>query len=236
MASLCPGDEQLNWEKRVMTVEEEDLFQDIATQRFLNELDKEIGDHPDKQSIMAEYKLHVYDLLQEETLDGDEIYEELVNRLGTPKELALLWKQETAVTPRKMQWLFVLCNLAIFLGGALLTIGYNVFDWGWLESLWTGLTDATSIIILAYTMFWGLLGYEIGKAFGARGYKLLNKTFIFSIVPNLVFMYLIVFKLIPYEWFQPILSVRLIIVCILCTGFLYPVSWLGYRWGRKASV
>ncbi|MFC4024661.1 hypothetical protein ACFOUV_12725 [Oceanobacillus longus] len=219
-----------------MNVDEEDLFQGIASQRFLNELAKEIGDHPDKHNIMAEYELHVYDLLQEEAVNEEGIYEKLVNRLGSPKVLAALWKQETAVTPRKMQWLFVLCNCAIFFGGALMTIGYNVYDWIWLESLWAGLTDATSIIILVYILFWGLLGYEIGKAFGARGYKLLRKTFMFSIVPNLILMYLIIFKLIPYEWFQPILSVRFTVVCILCTGLLYPISLLGYQWGRKVSV
>jgi len=205
-------------------------------EQFLHELDKGIGNHPNKQDIMAEYEMHIYDLLEDVQIDEENIYQELTERLGTPEKLAALWKQEKAVTPNKMQLLFVLCNIAIFAGGTLLTIGYNIFEWQWLEALWAMLTNATSIIIIGYIFFWGLLGYEIGKAFGAGGYKLLKKTFLFSIIPNLVLMYLIIFRLIPYTWFGPLLSVRFIMVCIICTAVLYPVSWLGYKWGKRASV
>ncbi|MBR3121744.1 hypothetical protein [Oceanobacillus profundus] len=205
-------------------------------QHFLNELEQEIGRHPDKEEIIAEYRLHVFDLLQEQATDEAKVYDELVHRLGSPKEIAALWKQESAVTPKKTQQLFVFCNIAIFTFGVLLTIGYNAFDWYWLESLWAGLTNAASIIILIYGFFWALLGYEIGREFGSRGHKLLKKTFLFSIIPNLILMYLIVFKLIPLQWFQPLLSTPFIIVCILCTAVLYPISWLGYRWGKKASI
>ena len=205
-------------------------------QRFLQELDKEIGKHPDKENIMADYKQHVYDFLNEVSVDSGNEYNELVSRMGSPKELAQLWEQEKAITPKKTQWLFVLINIFLFIAGIVLTISYNIFRWEWVEILWEGLTEATSIIIVVYMLFWGLLGYEIGKEFGDGGRKLLRKTFLLSIIPNLVLMYLTIFKLIPFEWFQPILSVRFIIICIICTGVLYPVSWLGFKWGRKASV
>ncbi|MFZ3578358.1 hypothetical protein [Virgibacillus sp. DJP39] len=90
--------------------------------------------------------------------------------------------------------------------------------------------------MFAYILFWSLIGYEIGREFGHGGHKLLRKTFVISIVPNLVLMYLTIFKLIPLEWFQPLLSVPFIAACVITTGFLYPVSWIGYQWGRKASV
>src|SRR5690625_7968821 len=90
--------------------------------------------------------------------------------------------------------------------------------------------------MLMYILFWGLLGYEIGKEFGHRGYRLLKKTFVISIVPNLLLMYLIVFKVLPYEWFQPLLSFPFIVTAMFFTGLLFPVRWFGYRWGRKVSV
>ncbi|PAV28284.1 hypothetical protein CIL05_18120 [Virgibacillus profundi] len=205
-------------------------------QRFLQELDEEIGRHPNKKDIMAEYELHVYELLNDEAVGDEDVYTILVKRLGSPIEIAQLWEQEKAITPKKTQWLFVLINIFLFIAGIVLTISYNIFRWEWIEILWEGLTEATSIIIVVYILFWGLLGYEIGKEFGDGGRKLLKKTFLLSIIPNLLLMYLTIFKLIPYEWFQPILSVRFIIICIICTGILYPVSWLGFKWGRKASV
>ena len=205
-------------------------------QRFIEELKKEIGNHPNKAHIIAEYELHIYELLGELSLEEVNIYDELVGRLGTPLEIAKAWQQEKDITPKKTQWLFVLCNAAIFIGGALLTISYNVFQWSWLELLWASLTDSAFIIMLVYILFWGLLGYEIGKEFGHRGYRLLKKTFLISIIPNFVLMYLVIFRILPHEWFQPLLNFPFVAACIIFTGLLYSVSWIGYRWGRKVSV
>lgn len=205
-------------------------------ERFLDELAERLEDDSKREEIIAEYKMHVQDMLREDAIDETAIYEMLVSRLGSPDELAALWKEEKAVTPGKMQRLFVFLNIAIFVGGALFTVGINVFEWSWLERLWKGLTEATTLVIMIYMFFWGLLGYEIGKAFGARGKTILNRTFMICVIPNLILMYLVIFRLIPYEWFDPLLDASFIIFCILCTAVLYPVSWLGYRWGRKASV
>lgn len=207
-----------------------------AQQRFIRELKREIGNHPNQQDIIAEYQLHVYELLKEVSIDEENIYDEIVKRLGTPVEIAKVWKQETGITPKRTQWLFVLFNMAIFIGGALLTISYNVFHWHWLEQLWSGLTEVSFIIMFVYILFWGLLGYEIGKEFGHRGYRLLQKTFIISIIPNIILMYIVIFKVFPYEWFGSLLNVRFIVLCIVFTGILYPVSLVGYRWGKKVSV
>ncbi|MUK89374.1 hypothetical protein GMD78_13480 [Ornithinibacillus sp. L9] len=205
-------------------------------QQFLQELAKEIGNHPEKLSILEEYEVHISDLIQEESIPTDQVYEQLLIRLGTPKEIASMWKQESRITPRKTQWLFVILNSLLFIGGGILTLSYNVLDWNWIEWLWASLTDISIIIMLIYILFWGLLGYEIGREFGHRGRELLRKTFFISVIPNFVFMYLIIFKLIPHEWFQPLLNVPFMVACIVLTAFLYPVSWIGYRWGRKASV
>lgn len=205
-------------------------------QQFIKELDKEIGSHPKKDDIIAEYELHVYELLQEVPMDGQHVYDELVKRLGTPVDIAKSWKQEMGTTPKKTQWLFVILNISIFAGGGLLTISYNIFQWDWLERLWSGLTEVSLIIMLVYLLFWGLLGYEIGKEFGYRGHRLLQRTFIISIVPNIGLMYIVVFKILPYEWFGSLLSIPFIVLCIIFTGILYPVSMLGYHWGKKVSI
>ncbi|WP_047980452.1 HAAS signaling domain-containing protein [Ornithinibacillus contaminans] len=204
--------------------------------RFFQELEDVLGKHPEKEQIMAEYKSHVYELVQEENLPEADCYEEVIKRLGTPEEIGAIWKQESKVTAKKMQILFVVLNVILFLGGIALTVAYNVYQLEWIEILWDRLTDVPSIIVLAYMLFWGLLGYEIGREFGSGGLKVLRKTFTYAIIPNLILMYLIVFKLIPQDWFQPLLNGPFIIVCMLLTIILYPVSWIGYRWGRKASV
>lgn len=208
----------------------------VRQQQFIKELKREIGNHPNKSDIIAEYELHIYELLQEDPVIAENVYDELVKRLGSPVEIAKVWKQETGVTPRKTQWLFILVNILIFIGGTLLTIGFNVFQWNWLETLWSGLTEVSFMMMLVYLLFWGLLGYEFGKEFGHRGYRLLQRTFLLAVIPNFALMYLVVLKLIPYEWFGSLFSTPFIVLCIFFTIILYPVSMLGYRWGKKVSI
>ena len=207
-----------------------------SEQKFIRELEREIGNHPEKENIIEDYKLHIHELLKEESVDDQRVYDLLINRLGTPLEIANVWKQEIGVTPKKTQWLFVICNVLIFLGGTIIIVSYNVFQWDWIVYLWSMLTEISFLIMLVYLLFWGLLGYEIGREFGHRGYRLLRKTFIISIIPNIILMYLIVFRILPHEWFQPLLNIPFIVLCIIFTFFLYPVSYIGYRWGRKVSI
>ncbi len=204
--------------------------------RFIRELTIEIGAHEQNKTIVKDYQLHIYELLKEEEVPPEQIYEYLVQHLGTPREIAKAWKQEIETTPKKTQWLFVVANIVIFLGGTFFTISYHVFHWTWLERLWIFITDATFLLLFIYMLFWGLLGYEIGKEFGHRGYRLLKKTFLISIIPNILFAYLLVFKILPYTWFDSISKSSFFIACMIVTFILYPVSYVGYRWGRKVSI
>ncbi|UFT99797.1 hypothetical protein KO561_02140 [Radiobacillus kanasensis] len=200
---------------------------------FLLDLETELGECPNKDEILLECKMHVYELSQEKT---EITYQMIQQRLGSPAEIAKLWEQEVSITPKRTQWLFVGFNISLFIGGSFLTLGYNWFQFDWLHMIWQGLTNIAMVIMMIYFFFWGLLGYEIGKEFGPRGKKLLKRTFLFCILPNLILMGLTIFRLIPYEWFQPLLNVKFILACIISTIFLYPVSWIGYKWGKKASV
>lgn len=208
----------------------------LNDQKFINELKKEIKKHPQKQNVIAEYEQHIYELLQDVSPGEENVYHILVERLGRPVDIAKSWEQEKNITPKKTQWLFVISNASIFVGGTFLTIGYNYLEWQWIESIWNAVTDVSFLIVATYILFWGLLGYEIGKEFGHRGHRLLKKTFFISIIPNFILMYLIIFKVLPYDWFQPMLNFPFIVVCIILTGLLYPISWVGYRWGRKVSL
>jgi|SRR5690625_1345656 len=204
-------------------------------QQFISELKQNIRHQRLRQQITLEYEHHIYEMkqeLQKETVT----YEQLTSRLGTPKEIAKLWQEEIQSTPNKMQWLFVVSNISIFLLGVLLTVSYHLFDFHWIDELWAIDTKIPFLIMIVYLLFWALLGYEIGREFGHRGRRLLRRTFIICILPNLLFMYLIVFKVLPYEWFDPLLNVPFIILCIMFTGLLYPISMLGYFWGRRASI
>jgi hypothetical protein len=206
--------------------------------KFLKELEKRLGNHHDKKSILMEYEVHIEEIIIEsyDCNDENEMMEHIISRLGSPEEIAAIWKEELSVTPSNMKWLFILMNILFFGGGSLLTFFHNVFQWKWLSIVWSQLTAIPTLIAFIYMFFWALLGYEIGKGFGHRGRGLLKKTFLLSLIPNLLLMVLTVFGIIPHSWFDPLLTKTFILACIIFTILLYPISWLGYRWGRKASI
>jgi len=203
---------------------------------FLSQLDRQLGKHPEKEQILFEYDTHLTEMLEDLIVAEEDIMSELYNRLGSPEEIAASWREELSLTPKKTQWLFIFANLVFFAGGSVLTLVHNVFDFNWIDFIWKSLTSIPSVIILVYLVFWVLLGYEIGKGFGHRGRSLMKKTFILSILPNILLMNLTLFEVIPHGWFQPLLSSAFIIKCILFTALLYPICLAGYKWGKKASV
>ncbi|MFC4798542.1 hypothetical protein ACFPA1_04065 [Neobacillus sp. GCM10023253] len=206
--------------------------------KFLNKLSQELGTHKDKENILREYETHIDEIILEsfeDTAHG-KLEDLLFARLGSPEEIAAAWKEELSVTPSNMKWLFILLNIIFFAGGSFLTLIHNLYQWSWLTSIWNHLTSIPTLIAFLYMFFWALLGYEIGKGFGHGGRKLLRKTFLLSLIPNLILMMLTVFEIIPHSWFAPLLTKTFIIACIIFTIFLYPISMLGYRWGRKASI
>ncbi|MFP7296422.1 HAAS signaling domain-containing protein [Neobacillus niacini] len=206
--------------------------------KFLELLEKGLGEHQDKKNILMEYEVHIDEILFEscDCSDEKELMERLISRLGNPEEIAAMWKEELSVTPSNMKWLFILMNIFFFGGGSLLTLFHNLFNWKWLSIIWSHLTAIPVLIAFIYMFFWALLGYEIGKGFGHGGKKLLRRTFLLSLIPNLLLMVLTVFEIIPHSWFEPLLTNTFIIACIILTIILYPISWLGYVWGKKVSV
>lgn len=206
--------------------------------KFLEELEKGLGNHQDMKMILIEYEAHIEEILLEsfDCKDENEMLERITSRLGSPEEIAVMWKEELSVTPSHMKWLFIVINIIFFGGGSLLTLFHNLFQWNWLSVIWSHLTAIPTLIAFIYMFFWVLLGYEIGKGFGHGGRSLLRKTFLLSLIPNLLLMILTIFEIIPHSWFEPLLTKTFILACIIFTIFLYPMSWLGYRWGRKASI
>lgn len=205
---------------------------------FLAELSQLLGNHQEKESIIKEYEVHLDELLLElyKLDDKSEVRKQIYSRFGTPKEIAAMWKEELSVTPSHMKWLFIAVNILFFGGGSILTLAHNLFDWQWVSSIWSQLTSFPILIAFIYMLFWALLGYEIGKGFGHKGKKLMERTFILALIPNLTLMVLTVFHIIPYEWFSPLLTETFIALCIFLTILLYPVCLISYRWGKKASL
>lgn len=210
-----------------------------SKEEFLLLLKQGIMKHPDKDRILEEYDLHISELileLSDQEEDQISVMDHVIKRLGTPDEIAALWHEEVSASPGKTKWLFILTNIFFFIGGSVLTLAYHLLEVKWLDGMWAKLTAIPFTIMMVYMFFWAFLGYEIGKSFGHGGKKLLRKTFFWALVPNILLMNLVLFQIIPRDWFQPLLSTNFILLCIGATVLLYPISWFGYRWGKKVSL
>ncbi|MBU8880562.1 DUF1700 domain-containing protein [Bacillus sp. FJAT-29790] len=205
---------------------------------FLAELAQGLENHREKESILREYDAHLDELLVGlyKLEDESEVRDQVYSRFGTPEEIAAMWREELSVTPSNMKLLFIAVNIVFFAGGSALTLAHNLLDWNWLTILWVRLTSFPILIALIYLSFWALLGYEIGRGFGHKGKKVMKMTFVLALIPNIMLMVLTVFRIIPREWFSPLLTETFIGICILFTLLLYPVCLISYRWGKKASV
>lgn len=166
---------------------------------FLARLAYGLRNHQDKDNILREYEAHLDEILIEsfDCTDENELMRKIVSRMGSPEEILAAWQEELEVTPSNMKWLFILLNVFLFICGSLLTLVHNMFQWSWLTYIWNKLTSIPMLIAFLYLFFWALLGYEIGRGFGYGGRRLLKKTFLLSLIPNLVLMILTVFEVIP---------------------------------------
>lgn len=210
-----------------------------AKEEYLKRLEKGLKRHPNVVEILEEYRQHIDDIrmdLDEPPSNEVAWMAILIERLGSPEEIIPMWMEEAEVTPEKTKWIFFLINSCFFITGSLFTLMYNLLEWDWLNLLWGRLTSIPFVLIFAYLVFWVLLGYEIGKEFGYGGKRLLRKTFFISLIPNITLMYLTLFHIISFKWFEPLLSAPFIGTCVAFTFILYPVSWIGYRWGKRASL
>ena len=101
-------------------------------ERFLKELENALDHDSAREEIMAEYEMHVKEMLTDLEGTQDKVYEFLVDRLGSPEELADLWKNEKSVTPKNMQRLLCFLTSLYLLVGLYLpsrTIFWNGNGW-----------------------------------------------------------------------------------------------------------
>ncbi|MGP7815647.1 hypothetical protein [Niallia sp. 01092] len=211
-----------------------------SKQEYLHLLQKKLKNNVNQYEIVLEYDHHLSELLEdiyiEQRLEEKDAMNIVLNKFGTPDEIAQLYAEELTVTASKTKWIFFFCNLFFFIGGICLTIFYHYLSFPFIKKMWAFLTSIPFYIILLYLFFWLLLGYEVGKEFGLGGKRLLKKTFYISLAPNLLLMMLVVFRIIPIEVFAPLLTPDFILLCIAATFFLYPISILGFRFGTTRSV
>ncbi|MED4052888.1 HAAS signaling domain-containing protein [Niallia taxi] len=211
-----------------------------SKQEYLDILRTCLKNHDQVEDILLEYEQHLTDLLDEvcncPCMTEKEAMHVVIERLGTPAEMAALYEEERTVTPARTKWIFFFVNFFFFAAGIILTVFYHSLSSPTVKQLWFFLTSIPFFLIFLYLFYWLLLGYEVGKEFGLGGKKLLKRTFYIALAPNLFLMVMVVFRIIPASVFAPLLTGEFTVICIISTILLYPISILGFRYGATKSI
>ncbi|KAA0549948.1 hypothetical protein FZW96_00950 [Bacillus sp. BGMRC 2118] len=204
----------------------------MTKETFLKELKAQLPMNVNKEDIIREWELHIYDAVSE--LDCSE--EEVIENLGDPKEIAEAYGYNTPVQKNWVVPFYIGCNALFYIAGSLITLAYHTTEHPIVESIWNTLIGYAPAIIGGYLLFWIFLGFEIGRTYGVRGSRVLSKTVLISMLPNIILMMLTLYKWIPIELFETLLTPMFVLICVVLNFLLYPICRIAYRVGISRSL
>ncbi|HET7578826.1 MAG TPA: permease prefix domain 1-containing protein [Bacillales bacterium] len=208
-------------------------------QRYLEELKKALGAEGQAEAVVKEINSHIEERMHDRMVFGikeEEALDEALQSLGSPRKLAKALMEGEASNRHTMRNVFIACNYLFFLGGTMLMIFSQILTLPIVHTVWESLTGVSGLILACYTGYWFYLGYEVGKQFGPNGKSLMNRTVLMSLIPNVLLMFLTLFRFIPQHLFNSMLTPEFVTVCVVATVFFYPISKAAYKIGVVHGV
>ncbi|KHF41684.1 hypothetical protein [Halalkalibacter okhensis] len=200
---------------------------------FLLQLEKELERHPRRDEIILEFDDYIEQKLTELLLTGvneTNAYQMIMKEIGQPEQLALQFNEKNLV-PSMVQKYSILVNYSLFMLGILITILYYFFGSSFMELLWNSLVSQKWMILSLYMFLWSYLGFLIGKNYGYTGEPFIRNILKLLLVPNFLFMILVLYMEPLQKWFSPFITPTFITVCIIVTFLFYPISKASFKLG-----
>ncbi|MGE8203471.1 permease prefix domain 1-containing protein [Heyndrickxia sp. NPDC080065] len=200
---------------------------------YIDNVKVALDNHPDAVGICNEISSHIEEGVKERMLLGvseKQALEEVLDSMGDPIELGKGFcttsnsKQNTPIH-------FILINWCFFIGGFFIAISNQASLFPILSNVWTFLVHMSEYILLLYLLYWFYIGYFIGKQYGPKGKRLVRKTLIVALIPNVALMVAVLFEFYPEGFFSPLLNPMFLFFCVLSTLCFYPISKVAYKFG-----
>ncbi|MEG7334590.1 permease prefix domain 1-containing protein [Bacillus sp. 0102A] len=203
---------------------------------YLSEIKNGLIGFPEGETIIEEIESHIEHHLLHSLQEGKseaEAMQILLQTFGTPADIVSSFKKEQPVTFRVFLVFHLFCNSALFAVGIAITTMHVWLESPIVQAVWKGISVSVWLILAAYIMYWVLIGYQGGREFGKRGEKLVLQTIRISIVPNIIFMLVFLFNVIPASLFQSFLTPWFVGICA-CATLLFPLfGRIGCYIGRR---
>lgn len=204
---------------------------------FISRLEKELSAHPNKAEIILEYKHHIECKLDDLFIlgfDEEQAKANIINELGDPKQIAMqFYANKETKKPLILQLIFI--NYLLFFTGILITVGYflNITLFG---IIWDHLVEKKLFILNCYFIFWIVISFIAGKQYRFKNEWRMNNALFISLLPNFIFMALIIFIEKFQYWFAPFVNHSFLLLCIIITFLFYPVSKLSFKAGILRGI
>lgn len=208
----------------------------ITFHQYIEQLEKELRQHPDRTEIIAEITVHMKEEMSAQNLPEKEAMAIIINKFGSPQELAGSFRQASLPSPQQVKVLFILFNIGVFIVGIAITFGHHLGNLSFFHWAWGALAQNSWWVLMTYTAYWILIGYHLGKEFGSQGKKLLTETVRLTIISNLFFMMIVLYGIMPIEWFRLFLTAPFFGACLIATILFYPISQAGFYLGKHQGL
>ncbi|NLS41764.1 hypothetical protein EYH65_15615 [Bacillus subtilis] len=206
---------------------------------YVSEIKSGLKGLPEGEAMIEEIESHIEHHLFRSFQEGkseEEAMQTLLQEFGTPTDIVSSFKKIQPVTFRAFLMFHLFCNSALFAVGIAITIMHVWLESPFVQAVWKGISVSVWLILAAYMIYWVLIGYQGVKEFGKRGEKLVLHTILISMVPNVIFMLVFLFNVIPAALFQSLLTPWFAGTCAFAT-LLFPLfGRMGCYIGRRQLV
>ncbi|MCY8881713.1 permease prefix domain 1-containing protein [Bacillus spizizenii] len=203
---------------------------------YLSEIKNGLKELPEGEAVIEEIESHIEHHLFHSFQEGKseaEAMQILLQVFGTPADIVSSFKKEQPVTFRSFLMFHLFCNSALFAVGIIITMMYVWLESPIVHAVWKGISVSVWLILAVYIIYWVLIGYQGVREFGKRGEQLVLHTILICMVPNVIFMLVFLFNVIPAALFQSLLTPGFVGTCA-CATLLFPLfGRMGCYIGRR---
>jgi hypothetical protein len=190
-----------------------------------------------RDEIVRELSLHIDDAVEDLLRQGFTQKEAMLHtlaKLGEPKAVALRYYEWERSSPERSGTALILLNTLFFLVGVGMFVAQAYLPLHQQQAFWHLVTTHREALLVGYSCFWLGCGYILGKRYGFSLRKSLRKLIHRPLLLNYALMLLVLFRIVPSEWFGPILTNDYVFLCVITTLCLSSLFALGYRFGIRS--